>query len=352
MPTELRFVLPGDPDTRTGGYIYDKRICAGLRDLGWNVRLHCLDAGFPNPDMAALELVETELSGIPTGAIVVIDGLALGGMPEVVHRHRDRLALVGLIHHPLAAETGLDGDDRERLLHAERAALGSVRRVIVPSVNTAMALVDGYGIDGTRIEVVEPGTDRAPLARGSGGPGVALLCVGSVTPRKGYCLLLEALSGLRRLDWRLICVGNLDCSPETVAAVQRIIRGKNLEGRVELVGEVTHEQLGDYYHRADVFVLASYLEGYGMVLAEALARGLPIVSTTGGAIPEVVPGQAARLVPPGGVTALREALAEVITDSGLRERLAIGAREAREKLPSWPRACERFAAALAKAATP
>jgi glycosyltransferase involved in cell wall biosynthesis len=313
------------------------------------VRLHCLDASFPTPDAAALERAEVELSGIATGATVVIDGLALGGMPGVVHRHRDRLTLIALIHHSLAAETGLDDDDRERLFRAESAALSSVRRVIVPSVNTAAALVDGYGIDGARIDVVEPGTDRAPLAQGSGGPGVALLCIGSVTPRKGYGLLLEALSELRRLDWHLICVGNLDYSPETVAAVRRIIHSEDLEGRVELVGEVTHEQLADYYDQADVFVLASYLEGYGMVLAEALARGLPIVSTTGGAIPEVVPARASRLVPAGDVAALREALAEVIADSGLRERLAAEARAAREKLPSWPQACERFAAALAKA---
>ncbi len=347
MP-ELHFVLPGDPDKRTGGYIYDKRICADLPALGWNVMLHCLDASFPDPNPTALAEAEAEISAIPGNAVVVIDGLALGGMVDIAHRHRQRLTLVGLIHHPLAAETGLGSDERERLFHGERTALSSVRRVIVPSAGTATALVADYGVDRSRIDVVHPGTDPAPLARGSGGNGISLLCIGAVTPRKGYAVLLEALSQLQHLDWRLLCIGSLDTRPETVTELRRIIANTGLEGRIELMGEVSRERLGGYYHRADIFVLASYLEGYGMVLAEALARGLPIVSTTGGAIPEVVPARAARLVPPGDVPALRAALAEVIAHGESRERLARGARAARETLPDWPSACTRFAAALAK----
>ena len=351
MP-ELHFVLPGDPDTRTGGYIYDKRICTGLPALGWNVALHCLDAGFPDPDTTALARAEAQIGAIPDGAVVVIDGLALGGMADIVHRHGRRLALIGLIHHPLAAETGLGSDERERLFLGERTALEAVRWVIVPSADTAAALVADYGVDRACIDVVHPGTDPAPLARGSGGNGVSLLCIGTLTPRKGHAVLLEALSRLRHLDWRLLCIGSLDTSPETVAELRRIMERAGLGGRVELVGEVPRERLGEYYQQTDIFVLASYLEGYGMVLAEALARGLPIVSTTGGAIPEVVPASAARLVPPGDVLTLRVALAEVIAHDQSRERLARGARLARETLPDWPSACARFAAALTKVRTP
>ncbi len=147
------------------------------------------------------------------------------------------------------------------------------------------------------------------------------------------------------LPWRLRCAGG-DLDPATAAGVRNLAVELRLAGRIEFPGQLDAAALAVEYQRADLFVLPSYHEGYGMALAEALARGLPIISTTAGAIPDTVPAEAGLLVPPGDEAALAEALARVMTEPGLRERLMAGARVARRALPDWPTTSARFAAAL------
>lgn len=345
---DLHFLLPGDPETKTGGYLYDKRIIVGLRALGWTVTLHRLGAGFPFPDAQESAEARTVLAAIPAGGLTIVDGLALGGMPHPVRAEAARLRLIGLVHHPLAAETGLSAADQTQLHAREKAALETVERVIVTSATTARILQDDYGVPPAKLGVVEPGTDPAPLARGSGSVQRHLLCVAGVTPRKGHRLLLDALAGLRDRRWRLTCIGSLTRDPATAEAVVRQVDSLGLTDRVALIGELEPAALAAYYDRADAFVLPSYLEGYGMALAEALARGLPIVSTTGGAIPETVPETAGLRVPPGDSKALRAALARLLDDADLYRALAEGARAARSSLPTWEQAAERFARQLAQ----
>ncbi len=341
----VHFLIPGDLETRTGGYLYDRRIMAGLATLGWRVDWRRLDASFPMPTPAALAEADATLAALPEQARVVVDGLALGAMPEIAARHRDRLRLVALVHHPLALETGLDEATSRRLYASERESLRHVRRVIVTSPSTARALAD-YAIAPERCAVVSPGTDPAPLAEGSGEEAWVLLCVASLTPRKGHAVLFRALARLQALPWRLRCVGGADLDPVTAAGLRTLATELGLAGRIEFPGQLEAAALAVEYQRADLFVLPSYYEGYGMALAEALARGLPLVSTTAGAIPDTVPAGAGLLVPPGDEAALAEALARVMTEPDLRERLATGARAARRNLPDWPTACVRFATAL------
>lgn len=352
--SRLHLLLPGTPEALTGGTRYDVRIAEGLRGLGWDVDLLSLDAGFPMPSASALAAAEAVLAGLPDGALTVVDGLAFGAMPELAARQAERLRLVALVHHPLALETGLDAAAAARLQAAETDALSYARRVVVTSARTGRLLAD-YGVPAGRVRVVEPGTDPAPPARGSvsagegaapGGP-IRLLCVGSVTPRKGYDVLLAALGGLGHLDWRLDCVGSLTRDPATAAALRERIHTLGLDGRVRLLGEVDAAALAGCYARADLFVLASRFEGYGMAFAEALARGLPVLGTTGGAVVDTVPADAGLLVAPGSVDALRRALARLLTEPELRGRLAAGATRARARLPDWPTAAARFAEAVA-----
>lgn len=341
----VHFVVPGNPATRTGGYLYDARVIVELRRQGWQVVLHTLADNFPDPDAQALAAAERLFADFPNGATIIIDGLALGGIPQLVTSQAGRLRLVALIHHPLAAETGLSAADQKRLFKAERAALAAVDRVIVTSSSTARALAD-YSVVAERIGVVTPGTDPAPLATGSGSTALQLLCVATLTPRKGHAVLFDALATLQELDWQLQCVGSHSRSPETAAQLRSRLTELALERRVRLIDEITPVQLAAYYHHADLFVLPSYYEGYGMVLAEAIARGLPIVSTTAGAIPDTVPKEAAVLVSPGDSAALALVLREVLTDATQREALAEGARAARRRLTDWPTAGARFAAQL------
>ena len=338
-------VVPGDIDTLTGGYIYDRRILAGLAHLGWQTSVHSLPDSFPEPSADALAVAAAVLAGILDKATVVIDGLALAGLKDVLPRHITRLRLVALIHHPLAYETGLDPARAMRLEAAESAALARVHRVIVTSEWTKHVL-ESFGVGAERISVVEPGTDPAPLHRPHAGAPLELLCVASLTKRKGHAVLFDALARLRGRPWHLTCAGSLTRDRELVATLRGQVDRLGIRDRVTFLGELAPDALGELYARADVFVLASYLEGYGMVFAEALARGIPIVATTGGAVASTVPPAASRLVPPGDSAALARALEELFADASLRAELTVGAAAARTSLPSWETANARFAEAL------
>ncbi|HEY7671321.1 MAG TPA: glycosyltransferase family 4 protein [Gammaproteobacteria bacterium] len=338
-------VVPGDIDTITGGYIYDRRILAGLTELGWVARVHSLHASFPEPTHEALAVAAAVFAGLPGGATVVIDGLALAGLKDILPPHITRLRLVALIHHPLAYETGLTRERAAQLEAAESAALARVHRVIVTSAWTKRVL-ETFGVGAVRISVVEPGTDPAPLHRPHPGAPLELLCVASLTKRKGHAVLFDALGKLKGRPWHLTCAGSLTRDPELVASLRAQIERLGLRDRVTFLGELAPEKLGELYARADIFVLASYLEGYGMAFAEALARGIPIVATSGGAIASTVPAAASRLVPPGDVAALAAALAELLDDDAKRACLTEGAAHHRTTLPTWQVASERFANAL------
>jgi glycosyltransferase involved in cell wall biosynthesis len=337
-------IVPGRLETRTGGYEYDRRIVEGLRNEGWWVDVRELGGRFPRPTSADRHNAARVLSGLPSRSVVVIDGLALGALPDEVEREASRLRFVALVHHPLALETGIDRELQEQLRASERRALAAVRRVVVTGHATANAL-DDYAVPPDRISVVEPGTNPAPLARGSGGDTVHMLCVASLVPRKGHDLLLRALAAVPQRNWRLRCVGG-DRDADTSRKLREIQRELGLTDHVEFEGESDASAVANYYDAADLFVLATWYEGYGMAVAEALARGLPIVSTRTGAIAEIVPEHAGVLVEPGDVEALTAALTDIVGSPSLRARLAEGARKARARLPTWPMAAVKLAKVL------
>ena len=354
----LILLVPGDPETQTGGYIYDRRIVYGLGRLGWHVDMYSLDASFPQPTAPALDHARGVLAGIPDGQIVVIDSLALGGLSGLLEAEAERLCLVALIHHPVALETGLDGETARVFLASERASLTFVRRVVVTSPWTSRKLGE-YGVAADRIRVVSPGVDAMPggperqKARpdipnrdAAGETSLNLLCVATLTPRKGHDVLFDALAQLGDRPWHLYCAGSLTRDPSTADGLRRQIDRLGLGPRISLLGEVDRGELERQYARCDVFVLASHLEGYGMALAEAIARGIPVVSTLAGAIPETVPANAGVLVPPGDYRALAQALAKLMDDPDTRRRLASNALAARKLLPTWSQASRQFGAAL------
>ena len=347
-PAELHVVVPGSIEQRTGGYIYAARIVRGLRELGWRVVVHSLDGVFPDADAEALANMTSTLDGIPAGARVVIDGLAMGGLPAAVQAARARLRILSLVHHPLADETGLDQPRRAWVAARERDALAGCAGVLVTSEFTARRL-EAFGVEPARVRAVRPGTDAAQPAVGPGPDAPpALLCVASLTPRKGQDLLVRALSRVRNLPWTCVCAGSLDRVPGYAAMVRGLTRETGLAGRIRFPGECEPDRLENLYHHASLFVLPSHYEGYGMVLADALARGLAVVSTTGGAIPLTVPGDASMLVPPGDDAALAEALRSLLADgTGARRRaeLADAARRHAQALPDWKQAAQAFAAA-------
>ena len=346
---DLTLLVAGDPDQLTGGYVYDARIVAALRARGWKVAVQGLDGRFPEPDAVSRASMGQALAALPDGDRVVIDGLAMGGMPEIIAPHADRLAIVALVHHPLADETGLAPSAKAQLFESELRALALARRVIVTSPHTGRGLAR-YRVPGERIRVVEPGVDPAPLAASAmdlEAPGPRrLLCVATLTPRKGHELLVEALAELVDRDWVGAMIGSHDRDPAHAAKLLAQTQRLGLNERLAWLGECDASGLADAYHRAELFVLPSHYEGYGMVVTEALARGLPVITTTGGALADTLPPHAGIAVPPGDTQALRDALADWLDDAALRRRLRRGARQAREALADWQQAGERFIAAL------
>ena len=345
----LHLVVPGALDQRTGGYIYDARMTDGLRARGWRVDVHSLDGRFPLADEEARSNLETVFAEIPCGARVVVDGLALAAAPGPLELHRKRLDVLALVHHPLSEETGLDQVTRAQVAKLESQALKAVKGVVVTSAFTARGL-DRFGVDGNRVRVVTPGTDPAPLALGPPPDApLQLLVVASVIPRKGHEVLVRALDRLRDRSWDCVCAGSLKRDAPHAQGVIAMVRSAGLLDRIHFVGECARGTLDCLYAGASLFVLPSYYEGYGMVLSEALARGLPIVSTTGGAIPEVVPTEVGLLVQPGDDKALSEAVGSFIGDgpvATMRFRLAAAARRYVSRIRSWDTAVEAMEDAL------
>ncbi len=331
----LTLAYPGDLESRTGGYLYDRRLALELEARGWRVDRLSLPDGYPFPAAADLAASAAALGKLPTGSTVLVDGLALGAMPDLARSLAARLDLVALVHHPLCLETGLTAAQSAALAASERAALASARAVIVTSPRTAASLTELFGVPPAKLTVSLPGTDVVPVARGSSGHGCRMICVGTITPRKGHLVLIEALAELRDLDWSLVCAGSLTREPATVAAVEALILEHALDPRVRLAGELDASELAALYDGADLCVSASFYEGYGMALAEALARGLPIVAASGGAVADTVPADAGLLVPVEDVNALAEALRRFFTEPELASSLRHGALVARRSLPTW-----------------
>ena len=341
----IAFVVPGRLTQLTGGYIYDKKIVDGLRRLGFRVTVKRLSERFPNPTAGDLRGAAGVLGSIPDESVAIVDGLAGGAMPRQMAKEAERLRLIALVHHPLAHETGVSKTDARRLWADERSTLRFARHVVVTSPRTARLLVRRYGVATRRITCIEPGVERWPAARGS--KRIGLLCVATLTPRKGHVTLIRALARVAQFDWHLTCLGSLGRDLATVRRVKHEIRQAGLGDRVTLAGETaSRSRLKRCYAAADVFVLPTEYEGYGMAVAEAVASGLPVISTPTGAIPELVGRDSGILVPSGNVNALAQALHRVLSDAEFRARLRAGAMQRRGRLHTWSQAVRGFAAVV------
>lgn len=341
----LAFAIPGDLATPTGGYVYDRRVMALLPDHGVAPRVLALPGSFPFPSQADLEVTRAALESVGPHETILADGLAWGAFSPALASGL-RAPVVALCHHPLGLEAGLSPEQARAFLGNERAMLALSDHVIVSSRTTRDTIAQLFALPCDKITIAEPGVDRAPRARGSRSPTVSIIAVGSIVPRKGYDVLVEALAGLADLDWKMRIVGALDRAPQAVAALRAQIAASGLVHRIELVGAADDAQLAALYDASDLFVSASRYEGYGMVLAEAMVCGLPLVSTTGGAAADTVPDAAAIKVAPDNAGALARALRSAVTDRDLRARLAAGALEASHRLPTWDSAAARVAQAL------
>ncbi|HZQ65481.1 MAG TPA: glycosyltransferase family 4 protein [Gaiellaceae bacterium] len=335
--TAAHVVVPegvDDPARPSGGNVFDRRVCRGLAASGWTVRVHEVAGSWPQPDDASLAALADAVSRIPDGAAALVDGLLASPAPDVLVPVADRLRLVVLVHMPFGP-----GSPDDLVRERERAVLSAAASVVTTSRWARRVLLELYSLPADRVHVAEPGADAADVAPGTATAG-ALLSVAAVTPGKGHDVLLEALATLDGLPWECLCVGSLQRDPEFAESLRRRVLDGGLDGRVRFPGPQTGVDLDRSYGAADVLVLPSRAETYGMVVTEALARGLPVVAADVGGVPEALghgadgtrPGL---LVPPGDPVALGDALRAWLEDVGLRRRLRRAARERRASLPRW-----------------
>jgi glycosyltransferase involved in cell wall biosynthesis len=323
------FVVPDgidDPARPSGGNTYDRNLRRGLTSTGWSIHETPVSGFWSQPDAASLGALDEAMGRIADGAVVLLDGLVASSAPDVLVPHARRLRLVALVHMPLGTD-------------AECTALSAADAVITTSAWSANRLRELYQLPAGRLYVAEPGVQPAALVPGTAA-GDALLTVAAVIPDKGHDALLDALATISDLPWRWVCVGSLDRDPEFVDALRRRTREHGLADRARVAGTATGADLDGAYAAADVIVLASRAETYGMVLTEALARGLPVIATDVGGVSEALghgsdgtrPGL---LVPADDPAALARALRSWLADAELRSRLRQAARERRGSLNDW-----------------
>ncbi|TCI00483.1 glycosyltransferase [Roseococcus sp. SYP-B2431] len=336
----IALFVPTPFDTVSGGYLYDRRLVDGLRALGHEVRVVELDGRFPMPDEATEASARAAFAGLAGDEIPLIDGLALPAFASLTNELAARSA-VGLIHHPTSLEPG---PHQQALAERERALFAACGRLVVTSPYTAKGLPP-LGADPSRIGVVEPGTDPATRAIGSGGPGARILSVGSLIPRKGHDVLLRALARLTDLEWTLRVAGP-PADPVHAEGLAALAEELGLASRVTFLGAVDNGTLEQEYATADLFALATHFEGFGMAAAEAQARGLPLALCTGGAIADLVGPGAAILAAPGDANSLSRGMRRPLFDTALRAQMAEASWAAGQALPRWEDRATRFVAEL------
>ncbi|MEU7711861.1 glycosyltransferase family 4 protein [Micromonospora chalcea] len=341
--TVVHVVLPGDiddPADPSGGNAYDRHVCRGLAERGWTVREHQVPGGWPHPGPRERADLAGLLGGLPDRATVLLDGLVASTVPDVLAPHAARLRLVVLVHLPIEGET-------------EARSLAAATAVVATSEWTRRRLLDRYALPPQRVTVAPPGVDPAPVATGTPGGG-RLLCVAAVTPVKGHDVLAAALAEVADLNWSCDWVGPLDRDPAFADRLRGRLAATGLGGRVRLTGPRTGPDLAATYAAADLLVQPSRRETYGMVVTEALARGVPVLASDTGGLPATLghaPGgeRPGLLVPPDDPGATAAALRRWLTDPGLRDRLRRAARRRRHTLTGWPVTVDRLATALKEA---
>jgi glycosyltransferase involved in cell wall biosynthesis len=348
--TACAFAIPGDLALPTGGYAYDRHVLAHLPACGVDARHLPLPGSFPNPSDADLAETSRALLAEHWRTVLLIDGLAYGALPTGMAAG---LAgrVVALCHHPLALETGIDAARAAELKRLESAALGYAAAVIVTGAGTRDILVRDFGVEPGKITVAEPGVTRSARASETPfGQPLKLLAVGAISPRKGYDLLIAALAPIAGLPWTLTIAGAV-LDRATFAALEEQVKEAGLAGRVRFAGALEEARLDALYRDSDIFVMASHYEGYGMVLTEALARGLPIVTTRSGPGVDALPDAAAQKCAVGDAGDLTGSIAYLMGDASARRRHADAAWAAANALPHWRDTARRIADVI-KSVTP
>ncbi len=331
----VAFITVGDTGRKTGGYLYDGRVISGLRQRG--LVIEEVVAGGASPDeqrKASPRLGSTfDPSRFDT---IVVDALARIAVAPHLDRWQTFRPVVALVHELPSVAGGGSGPETVARERDHEEPLLRMNRLVAVSDHGRNVLLD-RGVSPGRIHVVPPGFDRVPVGDGTParreGP-VRALCVAQWIPRKGILTLVEAWTLHERRGAVLELIGETNADPDYTARVRAAIDAAPRASIVES-GCVDEASLGASYAKADLFVLPSRYEGYGIVYAEALAFGLPIIACDAGPVPELVGREAGVLIRPNDRDDLSSALDLLLRDSELRTKMSDAANRRASHLPCW-----------------
>lgn len=315
----IRLISAGSLPRLSGAAIYNRTIAAALRELGHSVE----ETGDPRVG----------------DDVALVDGSALAAIAE-----GDLGRVVALIHHPVSLEVS---PPDPALMGQERTLFSAVRRVVTTSEQTAEQVSNLFGVRQDAVTAIVPGVADLPRCPGTGGPTCRILCLGQLVPRKGQDVLLRCLARLFDLDWHLTIAGNPN-DPVYADGLRALVGELKIGPQVAFHPEATGVALEALWQGADLFALTSVYEGYGMVWAEALRRGLPVVATNTGAAPTLITPDSGVVCMPGDLDQLAKALRRLIFDATLRADMAEAAWQVGQALPSWADQAGKLAAVLAQ----
>lgn len=325
VPRRIAWVIYGALEQVSGGYIYDRLVVERLRELGDSVTVISLTPG--SPEVPVLSRADFDV--VVGDELCFRELLPIFQSPECPRR-------VLLVHHLTAWELA-PGAERDALLGLEKAVIDAADACIATSYVTADRLRD-EGL-ARRAVVAEPGADRLPRSQTGGqepsGSLLRLLFVGNLLRRKRVLELVQAFTRLPIAHVELVLVG-AELEPDYAAELRSAVAAAGVVSRVRFLGPLPAARVTDELAIADVLVLPSALEGYGMVLSEALWASVPVIAARVGAAEKLVGETGAGLLFEASDSAgLGATLTAFVSDSDLRLRLRRAAWYAAEVLPRW-----------------
>jgi glycosyltransferase involved in cell wall biosynthesis len=337
----LHFLIPGDINTLTGGYVYDKIIINGLRNLGYGITVHQLGGDFPFPSAENLEHCKRILDSIPNRELVFIDSLAFGPMHMLLKDYQGKNPILPIIHLPLSQNPNYNEESKKLLAEQERRAFDYANSVVAVSWFTKQLIV-GYGVNPDNVWVITPGVFRVPRKTEYPGLPENILCVGSFLPGKGQLVLVHALADMQQYAWSLSMYGIPEFDTDYVQSIKKTIDEAGLAKRVLMHKQVSGDELNAAYLRTDLFILPSLFENFSMALNDALIHGIPVITTTAGGIPFSVPKSMGLFISPGSQGELKQAIKELLTNSSLYKHLYRSASQYYKTANTWENSIHRF----------
>lgn len=352
----VAFVTVGDTGRLTGGYLYNAQVISGLREAGVEVEEVLASGASVEEQRAAAPQLGSLLDPEHFDALVV-DALARVACAPHLERWQAARPLVAMVHELPSIAGGRAAESKEyaRDRELEEPLLRAERLICVS--RHGRSILEERGAPASRVRVVPPGFDRLPQIvgedwRSASDTLLRALCVAQWIPRKGILELVRAWASRERPGALLELVGETSADPgyasEVRAAVAEVSERPGIS--IAVTGPVDDNTLATAYARADLFALPSHYEGYGIVYAEALAYGLPVLACGVGPVPDLVGEQAALLVPPEDESALSEALDLLLSDAELRIRMSAAARRRTRCLSCWDEVVAEFVRVLKEAA--